>query len=40
MKKCKCGGVPIYRNGELQICAKCLWNIWIGKITLEEYLRQ
>lgn len=39
-KRCKCGKVPIYRNRDLQLCSKCLGAIWIGRITLDEYLQR
>lgn len=40
MKKCKCGGEPVYKNGDIQLCSKCLGSIWVGKITLDEYLKK
>ena len=37
IKKCKCGGTPLYKNGNIQLCSKCLGAIWTERITLEEY---
>lgn len=36
-KKCKCGNEPLYKNGDIQLCSKCLGAIWTGRISLEEY---